>query len=259
MGRIKEKEVLTKNFKDVEMILGILTRSLNLSNLEKLRSKDFNAIYFFIGWFYKPEKDIEEAQKKTVKKMLSLYEESKKLGYKHFLIDIGWGLGSYGTGNNYFYEKIIAAFNEMDDVTFYLGEPYEEFGEKFGHPRSVVAEIIKERLDLTNNNLIVDATARNIKEKFVNCLSSYHNQQSYWESWQHMAWVYGQWKLFADSNYIKLKDALRKKDINSVWLYQGDQPVFTWNSWLIWFQNSIGILERKEENKQSEFIKVFGK
>lgn len=201
----------------------------------------------------------EDKQKFVAVKMFALYEELKNTGYEFFIIDAGWGLGSYD--NNYFYEKIFNRFKQCNDVVFDWGECYEDYVEKKKMTLQQYKEAFQQRYKLIGSRLIVGATARNKKNFGANSLTSYLNQKKYWSSEDSLAWIFGQsaWHNFAGSLCYKSKARqLKKLSVNLIGLYQGNPA--EWNSigWENKLMKLFGLKECFEEWQRNRFIKYFG-
>lgn len=229
------------------MILGIWTNDLGVKNTKKLADKGFNGIFMLCGYYWNQcfvGQDTEQAQNETVALMKESYLNYKEQGYEYFLIDGGWGLGEYD--GNYFYEKIINAFKECNDVEFYLGEPFIELNEKLKIYVDNIVDIIRERKSI-DKRWIVDAPARQQDLYKFDALSSYMFQGKHWRKQHTFAWIYGSVTytlLFGSLCYARKKEQLEKLGISKIFLYQGDEDWMT-------YTGLNGYL-------QDRFIKTFG-
>lgn len=230
------------------MILGIWTPDLSVKNTLKLSKKGFNGLFLYLGYYWDEvfNGDYEDSQNKTVELMKQSYLNYKEQGFEYFLVDAGWGLGTYNNENNFFYKKVINAFKDCKDIEFYFGEPFVALMEEQNIPASDVVEIIEERKSL-DKRWIVDAPGRQQDIYAFDALSSYSNQSKYWKAYHTFAWIYGSVNytlLFGSLCYSSKKKDLEKLGISKIFLYQGDVDGLT----ITWLNNYL----------QNRFIKTFG-
>lgn len=247
--------------------LGVWTKDLSRGNILSLVDQGFNSLFLQIGYFYdNTYPNNVKRQETTVALMYDTYSFAKKLGFKYFLIDCGWGLGELD--GNYFYEKIIAKFKDCQDVDFYLGEPIESFVETKQFTFEQVCEkIIMPRMDLMKfKNLIMDATTRNYKKLFDYMpgkvgISSYYNQHRLWTGSSSHVWVYGQLKIGGSLCYKKLSKIADSLNIEKRFLYQDDPDTWSWkdlSSWLNTILKWLHLRKWFEGWQRERFIKYFG-
>ena len=247
--------------------LGIWTKDLSKGNIFSLANQGFNSLFLQIGYFYKNTySDNAKRQETTVALMYDTYLLMKKLEFKYFLIDCGWGLGKID--DNYFYEKIIGKFKDCEDVDFYLGEPIESFVETGQYSFDQVSElIIKPRLELMpRKNLVMDATTRNFIKLFIYApgkvgISSYYNQHGLWSYPLFHVWIYGQLKIGGSLCYKKLSSIADSLNIEKRFLYQGDPDNWNWkdiSSYLNTILKWLHLEKWFEGWQRKRFIKRFG-
>lgn len=248
--------------------LGIWTKDLSKGNILSLVDQGFNSLFLQVGFFYDNTlPNYVNRQDATVALMYDAYSFAKKLGYKYFLIDCGWGLGELD--GNYFYEKIIAKFKDCEDVDFYLGEPIESFVETGKYSFEQVCEkIIQPRFKLMpRENLIMDATTRNYIKLYNYApgkvgISSYYNQHQYWSHSSSHVWIYGQLKIGGSLCYKKLSSVANSMNIEKRFLYQDDPDTWSWkdlSSWLNTVLKWLHLGNWFESLQRKRFIKYFGK
>lgn len=242
------------------MNLGIWTLDYSINELQKLKDEGFDGLFLPMGYFW----DIQGSNptyEKAIFWMKHWYEETKKMGFKFFLIDFGWGLGKYD--GNYTYKKVYEAFKDSTDVMFYCGEFYESFYETGKYTLEQVEDILSIRANLVGaDKLIADGTVRSIGRPYIHGLSSYWNQEKYWSWRDKIAWIYGQVKFDANGSYENKAKIIKNIGlIEIVFLYQADSNKFSIKepyTWLNWLYARLGIENKMKHNKRIEFIKYFG-
>jgi len=230
---------------------------------EQMFIKGFNAWRIPVLWDEVADLpyDYEQKQNIAVEKMFNFYTELKKIGFEFFIVDAGWGLGSFD--ENYFYEKIYKKFANYSDVLFDWGETFEDYVETKKMPDWIYWQIIrKEREDLIGDKLTIGATARNKDKLNATSLTSYFNQTKYFRKTDKLVWIFGQvgWhNLFGSLNYEKLYDKIVELGINVVGLYQGNSADWSWIGWENKILEMFNLREKFELKRTKEFLKVFKK
>ncbi|MFA5803693.1 MAG: hypothetical protein WC879_03525 [Melioribacteraceae bacterium] len=253
------------------MIRGIWPRNLSIWNLNKLYDEGFNSVILYTGYFWNLQE--KPTVEKTVFLIWHTYQEAKILGYKFFLIDIGWGLFPLAE-----YDKtwllIADRFRDCDDIYFYLGEPYEQWVEnrmkykdaegkeqivdeqKFNQLKNFRETFINQN---TKSRLIFDSTARNKLRLKANALSSYCNQKKYWSGSDLLHWIYGQLKIGGSLRYKSLAKFRGTWKLTPLFIYQGDAPEWSWTGWINKILSIFGLLNWFEKLQRKRFLKWFNK
>lgn len=250
------------------MLKGIWTNNLSYANIAILRKQGFDSLFFKCGYFYDtyslPTDTVEEKQKYAVEAMKNTYDYAKGIGYKLFLIDVGWGLGI--ADNNFFWQKIKSKFINCSDTLFYHGEPIEGMVETKQFTFEQAMNIMLEKSKWCGRKTFVtDATARNIEEveNWNNFYfdeqvipSYYFNQHKKWQIGIPFVWIYGQLKIGGSLRYkFLIKTANNEFNTQTAFLYQGDYPEWTFTCFLI---KLLALIKKKEwfENwMRDRFIK----
>lgn len=237
-------------------------KNADLRFARNLFIQGFNAWRIPIYDFWKQVENlnltIDEKQMKTALMMYDFYLNLKAIGYKFFVVDAGWGLGSFD--GNYFYEKIFSVFEKCEDVIFDWGECYEDWVETGKMTEAEYREVRKEREKVFGDRITIGATARNKKKLNADSLTSYYKQENHWEKTDKLVWIFGQcaWhNLFGSLDYDSLSRRARALKINHIGLYQGNPSEWSWAGFENKLLDLFGKREKFEEEKREKFIKQF--
>lgn len=236
----------------------------SLGFADQMFKQGFNAWRIPVEPFWDDVKDlqidVEDKQKITANGMYAFYLALSRLGFQYFVVDAGWGLGSFD--NNYFYEHIFNRFEGKNDVLFDWGECYEDYVETKKMTVNEYWKVFEQRHDLMGDKLTVGATARNKEKLGATSLTSYLNQEKYWRETDKLAWVFGQcaWhNLFGSLDYEGKAKRIKELGINVVGLYQGNTSEWTCIGWENKILDLFGKRNKFEENQREKFIKHFCK
>jgi hypothetical protein len=237
------------------MILGICDGDYRATHLKELYDEGFRGLFISIH---------EHANDDPIvlsNRMYNTYMVAKDIGFTHFLIECGQGLGFIDGG--YSWKVIMDKFRDKKDVAFYFDEYYELIVEKYKRTKDDYCRFRKEVLRYANDvdNLnevyiptVFTTTVRNHTRGTA--ISSYYNQHIYWAFHDYMVWIYGQIKLGGSLRYKKLADVAGYYHISFAYLYQRDPVKFNIKdptSWFNWvFPKTVKRFLR------GRFVKSFG-
>lgn len=234
----------------------------NLAFAKAMHKAGFNAWRIPVEPFWNQVKDlqidVEDKQKMTANSMYDFYLSLKRLGFKFFLIDAGWGLGSFD--GNYFYERIYDKFEGKQDVLYDWGECYEDCVETKKMTIEQYWKVFEQRHDLMGEQLTVGATARNKDKLGATSLTSYINQEKYWRSSDKLAWIFGQYayhNLLGSLDYESKARKIKELKIDVVGLYQGNPSNWSAVGWENKIADMFGLREKFEEKLRTKFINFF--
>ena len=237
-------------------------KNADLRFARNLFIQGFNAWRIPIYDFWKQVENlnltIDEKQMKTALAMYDFYLSLKAIGYKFFVVDAGWGLGSFD--GNYFYEKIFSVFEKCDDVIFDWGECFEDYVETGKMTEAEYYRVVEQRVSIMAGKLTIGATARNKKKLGADSLTSYLQQGKYWERTDKLAWIFGQigWhNLFGSLDYQNKAEHLNMLGVKVIGLYQGNPSDWSWIGWENKILDLFGKRNKFEENQREKFIKHF--
>ena len=116
--------------------LGFWNNDLSKENVRNLYIKGFNSIFMGFGYYWNQVKDdatldFPSKQTHAIQNLVSDYQEFKKMGYKKFIIDGGWGMNEPDA----IWKRISDALNG-EDIIMYAGEFPETFVEKHSTSRN---------------------------------------------------------------------------------------------------------------------------
>ena len=249
------------------MFKGIWTNDLSWSNILLLKKQGFDSLFLKCGFFYEKftndTMDVTERQKLTAEAMKNAYDFAVGIGYKFFIVDIGWGLGELD--NNYFWQKIYKKFMFTTGVVFYHGEPLEGLVESEQYTYEQVMNVMLEKSSTVGyKKFVMDSTKRNLfrvenynfwfNGKVVP--SYYYNAQENWHSMLPFVWIFGQLSIGSSLRYKFLIEEAKKNWVSAVFLYQGNYPAWNIEGWLLKILQIFGLLERYENWMRNRFIKA---
>lgn len=269
-------------------LIGKWDNDLSIENVKSLRRKGYNALFLHIDFFYKkikklyPSETEENCQVYTANLMFNYYKKFVDFGFKFFLIDIGWGLDDID--KNYFYKRIVDRFvsPEITNIEFYFGEMYENMVEKgilqndgiykkytyadwdFVMNKKWNYVMMKSLEKKTKNFILTDTTKRNFLNlwrnfgsKYKLAVSSYYNVYSFLNLVQSV-WIMGQPSILASYRYKKIKREMQMRNVNRVFLYQGNIARWDADGWLLKLLNCFfGLGNWISKKLENYFLKVF--
>lgn len=236
------------------MILGICDGDYRREHLQELYDEGFRGLFISIH---------EHANDDPIvlsNKMYNTYMVAKDIGFTHFLIECGQGLGFID--GNYSWKVIMDKFRGKEDVAFYFDEYYELIVEKYKRTKDGYCRFRKEVYSYANPKtksdvehfIVFTTTVRN--SELGNAISSYYNQHIYWAFYDYMVWIYGQVKLGGSLRYKKLADVAGYYHISYKYLFQRDPVKFNIKDPTSWFNWIFPAKVKK--HLRHKFKRIFG-
>lgn len=256
---------------------GIWTNDLSEKNIKSLYNDGFNTIVLHLGYFWKQVENNEyfPSYEDKKRKMLQLYFDTywkcKEIGFQKFFIDGGWGMNEEDA-----HWKIISQrLKDEPNIIMYAGEMIENFYEQqylteentpSGKPwtrEDVVNNVLLPRVHF-DGRFMHDTTKRNfdfLNGEFPNkvSVSSYLFQSSKFHKNYPFVWVMGQvsWHIWNSWWYSILNYKIKKNNIDTVLLYQGNIPGWSSDGWESKILDILHLRNWIEKMRRKWFLYIF--